>query len=379
MAASVARAAKMRGRYPRALVDTFCLRDYDYRRAETKPDIDKKDISYAMVRLSENPEYGFAVGRVRALETALFDRPRYERIARTHTGDEFAAALAETAYSRFLESGAADVPLALDRAAGENAAFFSEYALDKWLLDLFQLPAAFRRLKAALKGKLSRGETEPVRPSEFSTPPLSLRVGEVVAAAEASFERNREPAAVDVTMDRLMQELQLQVASASEFVVGYFGLHADLENLRTLVRIKAQADGGEGGESRKDMENAFFAGGVLALGDFVAALPEPWTALVDRFAKAPPYGAGDEDFRDYLEQGTAAVATQRSFVRMERYGREKELRYLRQARYATFGYEPLVAFFLFHENELRNLRQLYTAKLAGVAEETALDLVAYVE
>jgi vacuolar-type H+-ATPase subunit C/Vma6 len=34
---------------------------------------------------------------------------------------------------------------------------------------------------------------------------------------------------------------------------------------------------------------------------------------------------------------------------------------------------------LLQENELRNLRQLYAAKLAGVGEETAQNLVAYVE
>jgi len=332
-----------------------------------------------MVRLSEDPAYGFAVGRVRALETALLDRARYERLIRTQTGEEFIAALAEAAYAKFLEGGSADVQQALDKAAGENHAFFSQYALDGWLLDLVRLPAAIRSLKTALKSRLSRNESELAIPAGFVTPSFVSKAHSAVAAATASFDKDRDPAAVDMAMDRLMQELQLEIASTSEFVLGYLGLHADIENLRTLVRLKAQPGGGDRGDPKTDMEAAFLAGGTLALGDFVATLPEPWTAVVDRFTKAPPYGIGDETFRGYLEQGTAAVADRHSFVRMERYGREIELRFLRQTRYATFGYEPLVTFFLLHENELRNLRQLHAAKLAGVTGETAQDLVAYVE
>ena len=100
---------------------------------------------------------------------------------------------------------------------------------------------------------------------------------------------------------------------------------------------------------------------------------------MDLLAKAPPYGVGREEFREYLEQGRAAVSERHSFVRMERIGREAELRYLRQTRYATFGHEPLAAFFLLHENELRNLRLLYAAKLSGLSLDETQDLVAYVE
>jgi V/A-type H+-transporting ATPase subunit C len=330
-----------------------------------------------MANLSENPQYGFAVGRVRALEAALLDRARYERLIRARGTGEFVTALAETAYSRFLDGGTADVALALDKAAEENAALFSQYALDSWLLDLFQLPAAFRVLKTSIKRRLSSNEPGLTITAEALTMPFASRVSDAVAAAARSFERDRDPAAIDVALDRVMQELQLEIASTSEFMVGYLGLHADVENLRTLARMKAQADGG--GDQRGDMETVFLAGGKLALKDFVAALPEPWAAVIDRFAKAPPYGGGDEIFHEYLELAAEAVAEKRSLGRMERRGREIELGYLRQTRYATFGYEPLVTFFLLHENELRNLRQLYAAKLAGAAEETTQDLVAYVE
>jgi hypothetical protein len=129
----------------------------------------------------------------------------------------------------------------------------------------------------------------------------------------------------------------------------------------------------------KNAETAFLRGGTLSLASLLSALPQPWPAVVELLAKAPPYGVGHESFRGLLEQGRTEVAERHSFVRLERLGRESELRYLRQTRYATFGHEPLVAFFLLRENELRNLRLLHAAKLAGRADEETQDLVAYVE
>jgi V/A-type H+-transporting ATPase subunit C len=330
-----------------------------------------------MVKLSEDPKYGFAIGRVRALEPGLMDRSRYERFVRARGGEEFVAALAETAYGRFLEGGAAGVTPAFDNAAQDNADFFSSYALDEWLVHLFSIPAAFRQLKTALKNAFSQGRTDASLPRELETMPQRPLVVKLIAETAEVFSRNRNPAATDMALDRLTQTIELQVASSSEFMTGYFGLHADVENLRTLARLKAKEGADEA--SVGEMEAAFLEGGTLTLASLLAALPQPWPAVVELLARTPPYGAGSEAFYDYLEHGRTGAANRRSFIRMERLGREAELRYLRQTRYATFGHEPLVAFFLLRENELRNLRLVYAAKLAGLADEETQDLVAYVE
>lgn len=351
--------------------------DYDYILPAERADNHKKEVSNEMVRLSEDPKYGFAIGRVRALEPTLMDRPRYERLVRTRSGEEFTAALAETAYARFIEGGTVGVAQAFERAAEESTAFLSAYALDDWLVQLFLMPVTFRRLKTALKNALSQGRIDVSVPKEFAAAGQRSRVGKVIAETTEAFARDRNSAAVDIALDQLTQEVELLVASHSEFMIGYLGLHADTENLRTLVRLKAKAGGDK--DLTGEMEAAFLQGGSLTLASLRTALPQPWPAVGELLAKAPPYGAGSEAFHDYLEQGRIVVTEKRSFNRMERLGREMELRYLRQTRYATFGHEPLVAFFLLRENELRNLRLLYAAKLAGRADEETQDLVAYVE
>jgi vacuolar-type H+-ATPase subunit C/Vma6 len=330
-----------------------------------------------LVKLSEDPKYGFAIGRVRALEPALLDRARYERFVRARTGEEFGAALAETAYGRFMESGATGVAQALETAARANVDFFAAYALDEWLLRLFSVTTAFRSMKVSIKSALAGGQDSASMPAELSASLQSADIAGTVAAAFTAYSVSRNPAAADIVLDRSMQQIQLQLARASEFLIGYFALHADIENLRTLARLKLS--GGAEKELAGEMEAAFMDGGKLTLSSLLAALPQPWDAILDLLAKGPPYGAGSEEFHELLEQGQAALTDRRSFVRLERIGREVELRHLRQARHATFGHEPLAAFYLLHENELRNLRLLYAAKLTGLPAEESQDLVAYVE
>jgi vacuolar-type H+-ATPase subunit C/Vma6 len=300
-----------------------------------------------MLKLSENPEYGFAVGRVRALEPQLLDRSRYERLIRARDPGEFSAALSETAYSRYLEGekGGSDVPAALDQAAQDNYGFLAQYALDPWLLQLFQLPARYRQLKAA--------------------------------ARDADYAR--QPSNIDATFDRQQQRDALELTVASDFLTGWLHLHADVENLRAFVRIKAEPDLPTSAERQAELADAWLGGGQLKLADLDALLTEPWDTAEERLGKPPPFGVGSEKFAEYVYEGVADITARGSIVRMERLGRELELAWVRQARYATFGHEPLAAYLLLQENELRNLRQLYSAKVAGLSEEQARDLVAYVE
>ena len=77
-----------------------------------------------------------------------------------------------------------------------------------------------------------------------------------------------------------------------------------------------------------------------------------------------------------MDAGTR-VAADSSALYLERIARETMLRYLQRARYATFGHEPLVCYYLFRVNELTNLRQLSAAKAAGLEESICRELVAY--
>jgi V/A-type H+-transporting ATPase subunit C len=332
------------------------------------------------VRLSDDPAYGFAVGRVRSLESGLLDRSRYDRLIHTRDIREFVSTLGEVGYARFFE-GCTDVPEALDRAAAESLGFFTRSvpARDGWLVDLFRLPALFRQLKSGLKRALSSSGDERAAAVKSAAAayqgPAAERVVKTALEAAAHFEKHADPAEVDMTLDRLMQVIRRELA-AGEFLAGFLRLHADVENLRMFMRVRAAP---EDGLAAAELRRGFLPGGIVGGQTMVDLLDEPCDTAVERLTKAPPAGCGSEVFFDYLEQGACEGTEKRSITRMERLGRELELRYLRQTRYATFGHEPLVTFYLLQENELRNLRQLHAAKVARLPADVVQELVAYVD
>jgi V/A-type H+/Na+-transporting ATPase subunit C len=314
-----------------------------------------------MINLSENPEYGFANGRVRSLETTLLDRSRYDRLVRSGTLPEFLQALADTPYGKYpAEGGAVDFDAALAAAGRDNFAFLAEYAFDPWLLTVFRLPGQILELKRALKRTLIAGG-EPVRPAAEP----GSRLDAAIASALAEYAEKHDPALMDMALDRAQQELLVEAARPSAFLSGFYSLHADLVNLRSLLRVKVM------GDERSVFDAAFLPGGTIAKGMLTLLLVEPTEALVTRFAATP--------FHSYVEEGVNQAVHRKTMTRMERLGREAELSYLRQSRYATFGHEPLVTYFLLRENELRNLRGLYAAHAAGLSETAAHELVAWVE
>jgi V/A-type H+-transporting ATPase subunit C len=294
--------------------------------------------------------------------------------------------LTDTTYGRFL-GGEHNRGLssALDAAAAENMAFFQEHCLDEWLLDLYRLRIDAHNLKTAVKrhlsgvelsagdvqgnGRWSREQLLAFVSGERSAGPEA--VADTVRQAIRRYGDDRDPAGVDTAIDKLVQVMALELAQPSDFVSGYYRLHADVENLRTLVRVKLLPGGKEGRGSAILLTDSLLIGGTLTPGILSSLLQGEWDMLVSHFAMSP--------FRQYVEEGTTAAVRAMSMLKMERLGREQELHYLKQSRYATFGHEPLATFFLMHENELRNLRQLYAAKQASLTEEDTRELVAYVD
>lgn len=329
--------------------------------------------------MSECTEYGFAVGRVRTLEQLLLDQNRYARLTKAQSPADLLALLSDTYYGRFFstEDNEKTFGAVLAAAAGENLRFFERYCLDSWLLKLIRLRTDFHNLKVSVKGQLAGIEADPsaiIAGGDWDQDQLAALstgapgaepeevAGELTAIVHSS---DPNPAFVDAELDRLLHQISLDLAGPSGFLHGYLSLVADVENLRTLVRVKTI------GDDRTALETAYLAGGTIDLSRLTALLAEEWDAVVQRFRLTP--------FARMVEEGIGEIRTSSSAVRLERLGREIGLGYLRRSRYAVFGHEPLVCYYLLRDNEAVNLRRLAAAKAAGIDEAGCRELVAYVD
>jgi vacuolar-type H+-ATPase subunit C/Vma6 len=332
-----------------------------------------------MTRMSENTAYGFAVGRVRALENSLLGRGQYDRLLRVAGPVEFAAALQDVGYGRFFDSSAAGdaVEAALNAALADYVGFLMQYAIDPWLAHLFQIPVDTQNLKTAIKAARV-GVGEPLfLPGGAWT---KAQVGGIAAGESAAVDgvvvdtvkpllagdRPADATAIDAAVDRLEQRLTLAAVAPSGFLSGFARLRADLENSRTAARLKAA------GEEFGEAEALLLDGGTITEAQLRSAIGGDWESF--------PRALGDDaGIGHVLEEGVARFTTTGSLLHWERVSREAELGYLRGSRYAIFGHEPLATFHYFRLNELRNLRGLNAAQRAGVDADVAQELVAYVD
>jgi len=333
-----------------------------------------------MYRTSEDLRYGFVNGRVRALETALLDHQRYERLVRASSSQEFRSLLADTVYGRYLaEDGTTSVERALAHSAADAIDFVSQYCEDEWLLQMFRMRVDFHNLKTVVKEGLAGREVdadhlrqggdwdlerlEALASGQADAGPAEVRKAVVEAVKAATEEANVEPAVLDVVLDRLEQKLSLDLASGSRFVMGYLDVHADVENIRTLVRTKVLR------EEKVSFERALLAGGTVVPEELLDAWNDELDSLPSRLRRTM--------FGQLAEEGIAGFR-RGTMLKLERRCREYKLSYLLETRYMTFGHEPLFAYYHFRENEADNLRQLHAAKQAGLEEALCREMVAQV-
>ncbi len=328
----------------------------------------------------EDPEYGFAVGRVRAQEKELLGLPEYDRLLRTADEAEFMAALNETSYARFL--GQSREPETFDsmltRVRTENFRFLTDCSPEQWLIQFVQLKTDGFNLKLLAKQQLAGARPEPKTLSDTGVL-AGAALEQIVAggpdvepewavaawnSAIRLYEEQQDPSVIDNVLDQAIQREQLRRAERSRFLLGYLGLCADIDNIRTLFRMRVL------GENEELLKRTFLPGGAWTMPELVTLAASAWGDVRSYFAPT--------EFRELVEAGISGLEQHRSLLSMERIGRELKLAYLRRSRYSVFGPEPLVTFYLLRDNEVTNLRQIRAAKVAGLTQTEARELVAYV-
>lgn len=331
------------------------------------------------IRWSESKKYGFVTGRVRALEVFLLDRAVYERLIRAEGVTEFVNLLGATRYGDFLRTaGEGDVRQALSLAAEENFNFILQYANDRWLRAILTLLKEVFNLKVMLKNRLKKGEEseKPKVKSQNAKWEVERRVAEVGAEVFLKAKERNDPAVIDLELDRFTQKMALSLTQDQDYAQGYYRLLADVTNLKTLFRLKVLGE-------EEVFPDAFLPSGELSLQLLLQVLRtnnyEPlkksrFWQLVQTSVRALDRSGVIESRTPTQDAGEEEVG---SFLPLERQGREMLIDYINTARFVALGYEPLFRFYLLREEELRNLRLLYVAKVAGLELEECQELVVY--
>ena len=314
--------------------------------------------------IRDSLRYGFAVGRVRVLETHLLPHATYERLIEARSLAEQRRILGETVYGGYLEMAHTieGIERGLDAALSDlYDDFLCRANLPRPFVEFFLVRYEFENLKGRLKAEalgvssapmltaLGCGSTEPFEgPSEKL--PLRMRaaerkVREALARDDGSLPPDEIEDAVDTELFATLAEIAGE--SRSAFVRELFELEADIGNVRAFVRARARDI------PIAEVRTRFVPGGRISIQGLVSAYRLPPVEAATRLAATRLLpGVDPEALADPARFDIEAVRIVSARVRA--------------SRMIAVGPEPVLGYIKERQAEVTALRVLLMGSLARV-------------
>jgi V/A-type H+-transporting ATPase subunit C len=311
--------------------------------------------------------YAYSVAKIRFYETKLLTREKVLRMMSTDDVSECFRMLEEAGY-----------PVALGSHSDFNPIISKEYekaldtvkllAMDDRVHALFATRHDFHNLKVAIKEFYTKEDLKEGYQAGglFSTAVIRSAVldddfrafgdsVDIYANAfneiKKAFDEESAPRLIDIVGDRLMFVDLLRRANeiGNNFVTRLFVREIDLINIRTFFRLRYLD------KKRMDFVEAYIDGGDFHLDFFLKKYEDDFYTLKAIFKGT--------EFLELITDGATYVEENKSFLRFERLINEYFIKYVSATKWASFGMEPIVAYYYAKEKELKVVRMILTGKL----------------
>jgi V/A-type H+-transporting ATPase subunit C len=321
----------------------------------------------------EQWRYAFATAKVRVLETTMISRGTFADMANAGSFEEAVELLSGTEYTVGTKTaGVANIEKMLLERRSEARRLFMDLMLDKELVELLRAREDFANMRLAIRrvvtgrpigleysdeGSVPAEEFEEIFEQEnYSRFPEYLQEG--VEEAVLGYYENKDIRMIDYGIDRVQAQYRIRRAKeiGCAFCLSYFRTQIDLTNIRTLVRLKM---------AERDDRDLFLPGGFIEIGRLVHGLDLGNEALGALFYSTP--------YHEVVERGLSYLSQEKSFLGLERECQEHITGFLKTASVIAAGPQPVIAYFLMKENEIRTVRMVLTAKLNGLDSKIILD------
>ncbi len=331
--------------------------------------------------------YTFQTAQVRVLEMQMLTRAALLDIANAESFAQAADLLSATEYA--LPPGTKNnedmenLLLARRKAVRQ---FFADSILDKPLVHLFRTRDDFANLRLALRRALTEkpvgtdysdnGNVPPElfeqvfeQESEFGSAKLPDYLHQAADEATLAYYQQKDVRQIDYAIDRHQAEYNLKKALKlkSVFLLGLFRIQIDLTNIRTMFRLKFTQPLTGAGFTESELRNVFLNGGFIVLERLLHALDLGYESIPPLFFVTPYYRV--------VEAGAAYLNSEKSFLKVEQQCDEFLTGFLKSAIQITAGPQPLIAYLLMKENEIRTVRLILTAKKNSLDTKLILDRI----
>ena len=306
-------------------------------------------------------QYTFQTARIRALEMQMLSRTTFLDMANAQNFEQAAGLLAASEYALPRGESFAETEniLRLRRTAVRE--LFADLMIDKPIVELLGTRDDFANMRLAVRRALTdrplgtdysdQGNVPTEQFEEvFEEENYSLfpdYMAEAVDRAVLAYYQNKDIRRIDYAIDSTQAEYNLKKAEKlkSIFLLNLFRIQIDLTNIRTMFRLKF---------TESEQRNVFLKGGYIELERIKYSLDTNYEMMGTLFFVTP--------YHRLVETAASYLISDKSFLTAERQCEKHMTGFLKTTIQITAGPQPIIAYLLMKENEIRTVRLILTAK-----------------
>lgn len=300
-------------------------------------------------------EFAYSVAKVRAVENRLLDRVKLARLSEADGVIEAVKILKESGY----EGETAEQMLSFERE--KTYAFLRDISPSKEAFDIFLVKNDYHNIKVLLKAEFLGENFDFLLTDSGRYPAQKLKnmvsnrslgglpqiMQQAINKAIDLLEKTGDPQLSELALDRAAQAEMHSLAkeTESEYIADIVSVMTDLKNILNYIRVQRMQKGAD------FLLKTLSDGGKIKPEAFVRDMGEPLSEILS----GTVYDGLSEFEKDISE--------------LEKQTDNFLIRYIKKAKYITFGIEPLVAYLIAKENEIKQAQIILTGKKNNISAD----------
>ncbi|MCB2311560.1 V-type ATP synthase subunit C [Clostridium tagluense] len=311
-----------------------------------------------------------AVARLRVLETRLLSNVKVERMIDSTSAEDVIKILQETEYASLMVNvkRPEDYNILLKEELNRVYSLMYSVSPDPLIVDIMSLKYDYHNIKVMLKGKalnkdfshmlIPVGTVDIEKLKLYMTAEdyreLNPKMREAIIQTEKVYNELKNPQKIDIIIDKYMYIDMLERAKETkiDFIIHYVVTSINFCNIKSIIRLKRQE------KNVEFLKEVMLTGGDIANDILLRAFDDTIENMAAKFSSLKYGDVIKLGLEEYIKTGKLSA--------LEKLSENYIMKTLKVAKYITFGPEPVFAYILAKETEIKIIRIIMVGKLNNV-------------
>lgn len=318
-------------------------------------------------------DFTHAVARIRVMEKRLLDKNKIERLLDANGADEVLRILQETVYGDSINNleSVYDYENILKEELVNLYINLYKISPVKNVIDIMSMKYDYHNIKVLIKAKaLGKDLSNILIPvgtisidllksciltGELN--PLGKYICQVIKEVETKLIETQDPQLVDILLDKYMFNNMIEKAKELniEYITRYVRESIDITNIKTMLRVKKQNKDG------RFLAGVLMPGGTIDESIYIEGINDSLDIFINKISRTPYANVLHTILEEYVASGsiTSLDALYDNYI----------MNHIKDAKRVNFGPEPLIAYIIAKETEIKIIRIIMVGKINKVTTE----------